>query len=139
MTTFTEDRADPFHACTNCGREEENLYRQGNARLCEECHNATDGLAMGLVCALAALPPLYATEGTRLDQKTTTLRFKVLGSSWEWYPVEFSPEERLFFGYVLGDCPEWGYFSLDELLSLPFFFWETFEATNLYEMAKREE
>ena len=35
-----------------------------------------------------------------------------------WYATEYSPEDRLFFGYasIFGDhCDEWGYFSLDEL------------------------
>lgn len=39
-------------------------------------------------------------------------------SSWEWYPIEYDPEERLFFGLVKGFDEELGYFSLDELESV---------------------
>jgi len=31
------------------------------------------------------------------------------------YAAEFNSDDRIFFGYVVGDFPEWGYFSLDEL------------------------
>ena len=37
-----------------------------------------------------------------------------------WYATEYSPEEKLFFGYVsiFGDHnDEWGYFTLEELTS----------------------
>jgi hypothetical protein len=39
-----------------------------------------------------------------------------------WYATEFSPEDRLFFGYCHITDGELGYFSLDELESirLPF-------------------
>ena len=36
-------------------------------------------------------------------------------SGWTWYATEYDPSERRFFGYVKGDFPEYGYFSLDEL------------------------
>ena len=37
-----------------------------------------------------------------------------------WYATEYDPKPRMFFGYVsvFGDWnDEWGYFSLDELIS----------------------
>ena len=37
-----------------------------------------------------------------------------------WYATEYSPRNRMFFGYVSiyrDHCDEWGYFSLDELES----------------------
>ena len=39
-------------------------------------------------------------------------------SSWSWYATEYLPEDRVFFGYVVGFENEWGYFSLDEMESV---------------------
>lgn len=36
-------------------------------------------------------------------------------NQWRWYATEYNPKARLFFGWVSGDFPELGYFSLDEL------------------------
>jgi len=69
---------------------------------------------------LSKLPPLYGTEAIKTQDKIVHLKF-FLGA-WTWYPVEYSPEERVFFGYTISglgeDCSEWGYFSLDELLQV---------------------
>jgi hypothetical protein len=69
---------------------------------------------------LAKLPPLYGTEQIETQDKIVQLKF-FLGA-WTWYAVEYSPEERIFFGFTesgLGpDCSEWGYFSFDELLQV---------------------
>lgn len=35
-----------------------------------------------------------------------------------WYATEYDPDNRMFFGYVNITEGEWGYFSLDELLSV---------------------
>lgn len=39
-------------------------------------------------------------------------------SNWTWYATEYNPEDRRFFGYVVGFESELGYFSLDELSEL---------------------
>ena len=66
---------------------------------------------------LAKMPKLYATEGTPLDEKLIYEHF-FIGAS-DWLAAEFSPEERIFFGYAIlnGDLEmsEWGYISFDEL------------------------
>jgi hypothetical protein len=36
-------------------------------------------------------------------------------NGWTWYATEFSPEDRTFFGLVVGFETELGSFSLDEL------------------------
>jgi hypothetical protein len=41
-------------------------------------------------------------------------KFFMPGSHWVWYATEFDGED-LFFGFVKGDFPELGYFSLSEL------------------------
>ena len=64
----------------------------------------------------ATLPKLYATE----DQGTKALaqvKFFTPWSHWTWYATEFNGED-LFFGLVVGDYIELGYFSLSELQSV---------------------
>ena len=62
------------------------------------------------------LPDLYATEEVPVDQKTLWVKFFSLASDWRWYAAEFDGTDT-FFGYVDGDFPEWGYFSLSEMQS----------------------
>lgn len=90
------------------------------------------------------MPELYATEGIATDQKTVQAKFFTPDSNWTWLAVEgsvrlvqdgavtyhplssetFTDLERavqagqcdvIFFGYVVGPFPEWGYFALSEL------------------------
>lgn len=63
------------------------------------------------------IPPLYATEGTDTDEKPVIAKFFFPAGIWTWFVVEGSPrdDDFIFFGYVVGDHPEWGYFSLNEL------------------------
>ena len=65
----------------------------------------------------AKLPALYAEEGTPIDDKMVWVKFFDPCGSWTWYATEFDGEDT-FFGYVDGDFPEWGYFSLNELKSV---------------------
>ena len=62
------------------------------------------------------LPALYACE----DEKDPIARVKFFTpwTSWTWYAVEFDPDTRTFFGLVVGQETELGYFNLDELESL---------------------
>ena len=64
------------------------------------------------------LPPLYSLEETKLEDKICQVKFFHPFCSWTWYAVEFDPKEGLFFGWVDGSFPEWGYFSLDEMKSV---------------------
>jgi len=59
------------------------------------------------------LPPLYSAE--KDPDPLVRVKFFTPWSSWTWYGIEYSPEEKLFFGFVVGDFPELGYFSLTEL------------------------
>lgn len=61
------------------------------------------------------LPPLYATENIATKDKIAKIKFFTPDSSWSWYAVEYDKDEKIFFGYVNGHYPEWGYFSLEEL------------------------
>ncbi len=74
------------------------------------------------------LPPLYSQENEK-DPMVICKFFDPVGS-WTWYAIEGSPVDEngyfdtdkekvdfLFFGYVAGDIPELGYFSLSFLLN----------------------
>ena len=58
------------------------------------------------------LPPLYACENN--NDPMVICKFFTPWSKWTWYGIEFDGEDR-FFGYVVGDYNELGYFSLSEL------------------------
>ena len=51
------------------------------------------------------------------DVKIVAKFFNPVGS-WTWYMTEYDAEEGLAFGYVKGDFPELGYFSIEELSSV---------------------
>ncbi|PRM99509.1 DUF2958 domain-containing protein [Aliarcobacter cryaerophilus] len=61
------------------------------------------------------LPPLYATENIATKDKIVKIKFFTPDSNWTWYAVEYDKNEKIFFGFVNGHYPEWGYFSLEEL------------------------
>lgn len=60
----------------------------------------------------------------RDDEYDATVQVKFFDpcGRWTWYAVAYDPEDKLFFGYVVGPfdetCDEWGYFSLEELESV---------------------
>lgn len=62
----------------------------------------------------AALPPLYTNDGKGEDA-VAQVKFFTPDSNWTWYGSEYDPEEKTFFGVVVGFERELGYFSLVEL------------------------
>lgn len=52
-------------------------------------------------------------DGKGLDAIVIVKFFDPCGS-WTWYATEFNAEDGIFFGYVDGNFPEWGTFSLAE-------------------------
>ena len=63
------------------------------------------------------LPPLYSVEEQEeLGDPLVVCKFFYPDFHWTWYAIEFDGRD-IFFGYVAGDFPELGYFSLSELLS----------------------
>lgn len=62
------------------------------------------------------LSALYANEEIGL-KALARVKFFTPDSHWTWYASEFD-EEDLFFGLVIGDFAELGYFSLSELQSV---------------------
>lgn len=59
------------------------------------------------------LPKLYEQEEKGLDA-IVYAKFFMVDAHWTWYATEFDGED-IFFGFVRGDFPELGYFSLSEL------------------------
>ena len=62
----------------------------------------------------ARLPPLGSQDGLGYDA-VAQVKYFTPDNSWTWYATEYDPEERMFFGLVLGCEQELGYFSLDEI------------------------
>ena len=72
-----------------------------------------------------ALPKLYSTEGTPVDQKEIICKFFNPMGAGTWYVVEGEQEpsgDWTFFGLVDLLEKEWGYFTLSQLteIKLPF-------------------
>jgi len=61
------------------------------------------------------LPALYSQEN--IADPMVICKFFAVWTSWTWYGIEFDGKD-LFFGYVAGDFPELGYFTLSELQDL---------------------
>jgi len=61
------------------------------------------------------IPKLYATDG--IKDKMIYLKFFSPYSNYTWYVAEYDGSDT-FFGYVIGQSQEWGYFTLSELSSL---------------------
>ncbi|PIY95004.1 MAG: hypothetical protein COY68_00625 [Candidatus Levybacteria bacterium CG_4_10_14_0_8_um_filter_35_23] len=61
------------------------------------------------------LPALYSQE----DEKDPLVicKFFLPMTKWTWFATEFDGKDS-FFGYVVGEYPELGYFSLSELESV---------------------
>ena len=58
------------------------------------------------------LPPLYASENEK--DPMVICKFFFPDFHWTWYAIEYDGKDT-FFGWVDGDFPELGYFSLSEL------------------------
>lgn len=67
---------------------------------------------------LGNLPGLGESDGQPLGDHMLWVKYFDPAGSWTWYAAEFDPESRVFFGFVEGFEGEWGYFTLDELLSV---------------------
>jgi len=66
----------------------------------------------------AELSPLYAQDGN--PNPTVYAKFFFPAGRWTWFVTEGEPDgdDFRFFGYVIGDFDEWGYFTLNELQSI---------------------
>ena len=66
-----------------------------------------------------SLPKLYSQENGKTGDKKVYCKFFTPDSNWSWYVLEGEQDEEdfLFYGLVVGLETEFGYFSLNELLS----------------------
>lgn len=67
------------------------------------------------------LPKLGSTEQVPMEKKKVICKFFAPWGRWSWYVTEGERQpsgDILFFGYVVGQYSEWGYFSLKELQSI---------------------
>ena len=65
------------------------------------------------------VPELYKTEDIETSEKELLICYKEPSTQWIWYLCEYSKEEKLAFGYVIGNAENcWGYFSLEEMESI---------------------
>lgn len=62
-----------------------------------------------------ALPSLYSKENER--DPMVICKFFLPMTKWTWFATEFDGKDS-FFGFVVGEYPELGYFSLSELENL---------------------
>ena len=71
---------------------------------------------------LAAIPPPYATENTKIVDTVIHLHYLIPGCATDWWIAELDPATGLAYGYarLAGDDAnaEWGYLSLPELEAL---------------------
>lgn len=128
--------------CVDCGRH---LSTKGGNRCSEcmvRCQTARDRGYQLLTQELRKrFPPLYATEEE--DDPIVQVKLFTPDSSWTWYATEFDGED-IFFGFVIGHYPEYGYFSLKEMesvrgpLGLPIERDLGFEPCRLSEARRRE-
>ena len=67
---------------------------------------------------LRQLPKLYTQE--EVADPIAVVKFFTPDAQWSWYATEGGPEaaDFIFFGFVVGEFPEWGYFALSELVSV---------------------
>jgi hypothetical protein len=63
------------------------------------------------------LPALYSQE--HVSDPVVQVKFFTPDSNWTWYATEGQPQgdDFIFFGYVVGQEREWGYFTLAEMES----------------------
>lgn len=63
------------------------------------------------------LPALYE-QSKAGDNAMAFVKFFTPFGNWTWYATEYDPEQKLFFGFVIGAEKELGYFSLKEFEEL---------------------
>ena len=61
------------------------------------------------------IPKLYEQDGKEGD---AIVYAKFYIGNWIWYVLEYDPDEKRCYGYIIGQAKEFGYFSLTELEEL---------------------
>ena len=68
----------------------------------------------------ADITPTIPRIGETSQQPDPTLHVKwfTADANWTWYVAEYDPDSRIAYGFVVGHEPEWGTFSLDEIVQI---------------------
>ena len=64
-----------------------------------------------------SLPEIYSQDG-KGDDATVHAKFFCPWNHWTWFVTEYDKENNICFGFVAGDFPELGEFSVAELESV---------------------
>jgi len=83
------------------------------------------------------LPNLYATSELKSCDVNVPIKLSGIRLDWNWYPIEFDPENKVFFGLVEGIEIELGYFTVQELQEVGCYLDEKFTPTNLKSLKSR--
>ena len=59
------------------------------------------------------IPPLDATANEK--DSTAWVKYFTPWGNWTWYVIEYDPSSEICYGFVIGNYPEYGSFSLEEL------------------------
>lgn len=57
-------------------------------------------------------------DQSQSEDPIVVAKFFTPDGGWTWYATEYNPEDKIFFGYVVGHFPEWGTFALEDLKSV---------------------
>ncbi len=101
----------------------ESTTTKPNSVMIKEARKVSDDLLKNQVKTLfpkelkSIIPNLYEQDG-KGNKAVVFCKFFFPAGSWSWFVTEYNPEENLCFGFVNGDFPELGYFSMDELEAL---------------------
>lgn len=64
-----------------------------------------------------SLPPMYAQQRLGLEA-IAYVRYFTPWSRWAWYATEYDRQDRVFFGLIVKESTDLGFFSLAELDSV---------------------
>lgn len=67
---------------------------------------------------LPRLPALRPEKYPRLPSTPIPARFYLDDCNLEWYPIEYDPERKIFYGFVTGFQCHFNYFTLSSIKSI---------------------
>jgi hypothetical protein len=61
------------------------------------------------------IPRINPEDASPIEERRVYAKYFHPMSSWTWYVLQYDPKDKIFFGWVKGDFPEYGSFGLPEL------------------------
>jgi hypothetical protein len=108
-----------YRKCRACYLEERDYGPQDNPTASGTFSHPLDGVRKHKLMTkdiATCIPRVGATDGLPLHKRMVCTKFFSPYSGGTWYPLEFDGQDQ-FFGLVIGDGVELGYFGLTELQS----------------------